>query len=370
MTSALFTPYKINGLELANRINVAPMCQYSASDGVIGDWHMTHLGMLANSGAGLVFVEMTDVERRGRITHGCVGIYSDDCEAAFKRVIDHCKRIGTAKFGIQIAHAGRKASSQKPWEGGRGLKPDQDPWETIGPSAIPFGADWPPPRQMSEEDIAHVRDAYVNGAKRALRVGFDAIQLHMAHGYLIHAFTSPISNRRNDRYGGDLAGRMSFSLEVVRAIRSSVPKDYPLGARISAVDWMDGGLTVDDAVKWVSAMKESGLDFVDVSSGGVTADTRTPTTPGYNVPIAEQIKRETGIATSVVGLIATPRQAEEIVAGGKADMVALGRAMLDDPHWAWLAAKELGADVARPNQYLRAAPKLWPGASYRDNAAA
>jgi NADPH2 dehydrogenase len=250
------------------------------------------------------------------------------------------------------------------------LKPDQDPWETIGPSAIPFGADWPPPRQMSEEDIAHVRDAYVNGAKRALRVGFDAIQLHMAHGYLMHAFTSPISNRRNDRYGGDLAGRMSFSLEVVRAIRSSVPKDYPLGARISAVDWMDGGLTVEDAVKWVGAMKESGLDFVDVSSGGVTADTRTPTTPGYNVPIAEQIKRETGIATSVVGLIATPRQAEEIVAGGKADMVALGRAMLDDPHWAWLAAKELGADVARPNQYLRAAPKLWPGASYRDNAAA
>jgi NADPH2 dehydrogenase len=252
MTSALFSPYKINGLELANRINVAPMCQYSAADGVIGDWHMTHLGMLANSGAGLVFVEMSDVERRGRITHGCVGIYSDDCEAAFKRVIDHCKRIGTAKFGIQIAHAGRKASSQKPWEGGRGLKPDQDPWETIGPSAIPFGADWPPPRQMSEEDIAHVRDAYVNGAKRALRVGFDAIQLHMAHGYLIHAFTSPISNRRNDRYGGDLAGRMSFSLEVVRAIRSSVPKDYPLGARISAVDWVDGGLTVDDAVKWVA----------------------------------------------------------------------------------------------------------------------
>lgn len=369
MTSALFSPYKINGLELANRINVAPMCQYSASDGVIGDWHMTHLGMLANSGAGLVFVEMTDVERRGRITHGCVGIYSDECEAAFKRVIDHCKRIGTAKFGVQIAHAGRKASSQRPWEGGQGLKPDQDPWETIGPSPIAFGPAWPAPRQMSEEDIAQVRDAYVNGARRALRAGFDTIQLHMAHGYLIHAFTSPISNRRNDRYGGDLAGRMSFSLEVVRAMRAVLPKDYPLGARISAVDWMDGGLTVEDAVTWVAAMKESGLDYVDVSSGGVTSEIRTPTTPGYNVPIAEQIKRETGIATSVVGLIATAKQAEAIVAEGKADMVALGRAMLEDPHWAWKAAKELGADVVRPNQYLRAAPKLWPGATYRDNAA-
>src|SRR5947209_6676770 len=243
MTSALFTPYKINGLELANRITVAPMCQYSAADGVIGDWHLTHLGMLANSGAGLVFVEMTDVERRGRITHGCVGIYSDDCETALTRVIAHCRRIGTAKFGIQIAHAGRKASSQRPWEGGKGLKPDQDPWETIGPSAIPFGADWPAPRQMTEQDIDHVRDGYVNGAKRALRAGFDTIQLHMAHGYLIHAFTSPISNRRNDRYGGDLNGRMTFSLEVIRAVRAVVPKDYPVGARISAVDWVDGRLT-------------------------------------------------------------------------------------------------------------------------------
>jgi len=369
MTSALFSPYRINGLELANRINVAPMCQYSASDGVVGDWHMTHLGMLANSGAGLVFVEMSDVERRGRITHGCVGIYSEECEAALTRVIAHCKRIGTAKFGIQIAHAGRKASSAPPWQGGQGLKPGQDPWETIGPSPIAFGANWPAPRQMTDEDIAQVRDAYVEGAKRSLRAGFDTIQLHMAHGYLIHAFTSPLSNRRNDSYGGDLAGRMKFSLEVLRAMRAVLPKTYPLGARISAVDWVDGGLTVEDAVRWVSAMKESGLDYVDVSSGGVSADVRTPTSPGYNVPIAAQIKRETGMPTSVVGLIAAPRQAEEIVAKGEADMIALGRAMLDDPHWAWMAAKELGAEVARPNQYLRAAPKLWPGAAYRDNAA-
>ena len=369
MPSALFSPIKLADLTLPNRIVVAPMCQYSANDGVGNDWHMTHLGMLANSGAGLLVLEATHVERLGRITHGCLGIYSDACEDALARIVAHCKRIGTAKLGIQIAHAGRKASSQRPWEGGQGLKPDQDPWETIGPSPIAFGANWQPPRQMTEEDIAHVRDAYVAGARRALRIGFDAIQLHMAHGYLIHAFTSPISNRRNDSYGGDLTGRMKFSLEVLRAMRAVLPKNYPLGARISAVDWVDGGLTADDAVRWVSAMKESGLDFVDVSSGGVTADIRTPATPGYNVPIAAQIKRATGVATSVVGLIVTARQAEEIVASGQADMIALGRAMLEDPHWAWMAAKELGGEVARPNQYLRAAPKLWPGAAYRDNAA-
>ena len=369
MTSALFSPYKINRLELANRVVVAPMCQYSADDGVPSPWHITHLGMLANSGASLVVVEATGVERRGRITHGCTGIYSDSCEDAFARIIAHCKRIGTAKFGIQLAHAGRKASSARPWEGGHGLKPDQDPWQTIGPSAIAPGAAWQEPRAMDEADMAQVRDAFVTAAKRALRIGFDSIELHMAHGYLMHSFVSPISNKRNDAYGGSLEGRMKFPLEVLRAVRAVLPKDFPLGARISCTDWMDGGLTGDDSVAWVAAMKQAGLDFVCVSSGGVTAEVRTPTTPGYNVPIAEQIKRETGIATRAVGLIATPRQAEAIVAEGKADMIALGRAMLEDPHWAWIAAKELGGEVARPLQYLRAAPKMWPGASYRDTAA-
>jgi 2,4-dienoyl-CoA reductase-like NADH-dependent reductase (Old Yellow Enzyme family) len=369
MTSALFSPIKLAGLDLANRIVVAPMCQYSADDGVPSPWHTTHLGMLANSGASLVVVEATGVERIGRITHGCTGIYSDSSEDAFARVIAHCKRIGTAKFGIQIGHAGRKASSARPWEGGVGLKPEQDPWPTIGPSAIAPGAAWPAPRAMDEADMNRVRDAFVDAAKRALRVGFEEIELHMAHGYLLHSFVSPISNKRNDSYGGSLEGRMKFPLEVLRAVRAVVPKSVPLGARISAVDWMDGGLTADDSVKWVAAMKKEGLDFVDISSGGVTADVRTPTTPGYNVPAAEQIKRETGIVTRVVGLIATAKQAEAIIAEGKADQIALGRAMLEDPHWAWMAAKELGADVARPNQYLRAAPKLWPGAAYRGNAA-
>jgi 2,4-dienoyl-CoA reductase-like NADH-dependent reductase (Old Yellow Enzyme family) len=365
MTSALFSPYKINQLELANRIVVAPMCQYSANDGVAGDWHWTHLGMLANSGASLVIIEMTDVERRGRITHGCLGIYSDACEAALARIIAHCKRIGTAKFGIQIAHAGRKASSSRPWEGGQGLKPGEDPWETIGPSAIPFGPSWPAPRQMTEEDIAHVRAAFVEGTRRALRIGFDAIELHMAHGYLIHAFTSPISNTRNDGYGGDLAGRMRFGLEILRELRALMPKGMPLGARISATDWLDGGLTPDDSVIWVNTMKESGLDYVCVSSGGVHSGARNPLDAGYNVPLAEKIKRETGVATRAVGLITSPQQAEKIIADGKADMVALARAMLDHPHWAWLAARELGAEVERCPQYLRVAPKMWPGATMR-----
>jgi 2,4-dienoyl-CoA reductase-like NADH-dependent reductase (Old Yellow Enzyme family) len=369
MTSALFQPFKLGNLELDNRIVIAPMCQYSADDGVASDWHMTHLGMLANSGAALVVVEMTDVERRGRITHGCLGLYSDHCEAGLARVIAHCKRIGTAKFGIQIAHAGRKASSSRPWEGASSLKPGQDPWETIAPSPIPFGKDWHTPRQMTEEDIAAVREGFVAATKRALRIGFDAIELHMAHGYLIHAFTSPISNKRNDEYGGDLKGRMRFGLEVLRDVRAVVPKNVPLGARISAIDWLDGGLTIEDSVIWVRTMKEAGLDFVCVSSGGVNAEARLPSTPGFNVPFAETIKRETGVATRAVGLITEAHQAETIIAEGKADQVALARAVLDDPHWGWHAAQQLGAEVKRPQQYARTAPKLWPGAVQRPSAA-
>jgi 2,4-dienoyl-CoA reductase-like NADH-dependent reductase (Old Yellow Enzyme family) len=369
MTSALFSPIKLADLELDNRIVVAPMCQYSADDGVASDWHMTHLGMLANSGAALVVVEMTDVERRGRITHGCLGLYSDHCEAGLARVIAHCKRIGSAKFGVQIAHAGRKASSSRPWEGARSLKPGEDPWETIGPSAIPFGAGWHTPRQMTEEDIAAVREGFVAATRRALRIGFDAIELHMAHGYLIHAFTSPISNKRNDEYGGDLKGRMRFGLEVLRDVRAVVPKGMPLGTRISAIDWLDGGLTIEDSIVWVKAMKDEGLDFVCVSSGGVNAEARLPLDAGFNVPLAETIKRETGVATRAVGLITQAHQSEAIIRDGKADQVALARAVLDDPHWGWHAARELGADVKRPPQYARTAPKLWPGATQPTRAA-
>jgi 2,4-dienoyl-CoA reductase-like NADH-dependent reductase (Old Yellow Enzyme family) len=365
MTSALFSPIKLADLGLDNRIVVSPMCQYSSDDGSATDWHVGHLGMLANSGASLLVFEATHVERRGRITHGCAGLYSDDNEAALARVVAHCRRIGTAKLGIQLAHAGRKASSYLPWEGGLGLKADDDPWETIGPSAIAFGNAWPAPRAMTRADMDRVREAFVTAAKRALRLGFDAIELHMAHGYLLHSFMSPIANRRTDEYGGSVAARLRFPLEVARAVRAAVPRTVPLGARITGSDWTDGGMTPDDAVTVAKALREAGLDFVCVSSGGIAAETKIALGPGYQVPFAEKVRREAGIPTRAVGLIATPRQAEDILAAGKADMIALARAMLDDPRWGWHAAQSLAAEVKRPPQYARAAPKLWPGAAYR-----
>ncbi len=274
MSSALFSPIRLAGLELANRIVVSPMCQYSADDGVASDWHLNHLGMLANSGAGLVVVEATGVERRGRITHGCLGIYSDDCEAAIARVLAHCRRYGSAKLGIQIGHAGRKASASRPWEGSRSLSSGDDPWETIAPSPIPFGPNWHVPREMTAADMERVREAFVMSARRAVRVGFDAIELHAAHGYLIHSFVSPVSNKRTDGYGGALAARMRFPLEVAKAVRAVVPAALPLGARITGDDWIDGGLTPDDAVTFAKALKAEGLDFVCISSGGVSTDSR------------------------------------------------------------------------------------------------
>jgi NADPH2 dehydrogenase len=322
--------------------------------------------MLANSGASLLVIEAAGIERIGRITHGCFGLYSDDCEAALARVVAHCRRYGTAKLGIQLAHAGRKASSQPPWEGGGALEPGQDPWETIAPSAIPFGPKWPTPREMTTDDMARVRDGFVQAAKRAVRAGIDAIELHGAHGYLLHSFISPISNRRSDGYGGSLTARMRFPLEIAQAVRAAIPKGMPLGARITGSDWLDGGLTSDDAVVFAKALKGAGLDFVCISSGGVSSEARPAVAANTNVPFAEQVKREAGIATRTVGLIATAKQAEAIIADGKADMVALARAMLDDPHWGWHAAQMLGAEVARPKQYQRAAPNVWAGAGYRD----
>jgi NADPH2 dehydrogenase len=365
MPSALFSPLKLADLTLANRIVVAPMCQYSADDGAGNDWHMTHLGMLSNSGAGLVVIEATHVERRGRITHGCLGLYSDACEAALERIVYHCHHIGHAKIGIQLAHAGRKASSQRPWEGAKALSDAEDAWPTIGPSALPFGPGWHTPRAMTEEDMAHVTASFTDAAKRALRIGFDAIELHFAHGYLLHSFVSPLSNKRNDEYGGSFEGRMRFPLQVVRSVRAAVPRTMPLGARITGTDWVEGGLTPDDAVAMGKALKAEGLDYIDVSSANITPDSRWPTEPGFNVPAAERVRREAGIPVRAVGMITTAKQAEEIIADGKADMIAMARAFLDDPHWGWHAAQTLGAEVTRPVQYARTAPKLWPGAAPR-----
>ncbi len=363
MSSALFSPIRLAGLELPNRLVVSPMCQYSADNGSATDWHLMHLGMLANSGAALVVVEATAVEPIGRITHGCLGLWSDENEAALSRVLKSVRRAGTAKFGIQLAHAARKASAHLPWESGLSLKQSDNPWPTMAASPLPFGDNWHVPAGVSEADMARITDAFVAAAKRALRVGFDEIELHMAHGYLFHGFMSPISNTRADAYGGSLANRLKFPLAVARAVRGAVPRNVPLGARITGSDWREGGLTADDAVAIAKALKAEGLDFIDVSSGGVTYDTRNPSEPGYNVPIAERIKREAGIATRVVGLVYEPEHAEAIVRDGKADMIAMARAFLDDPHWGWHAAKRLGADIPRPPQYLRAGPKLWAPAS-------
>jgi 2,4-dienoyl-CoA reductase-like NADH-dependent reductase (Old Yellow Enzyme family) len=362
MPSTLFTPIKLGDVELDNRIVVAPMCQYSSADGCATDWHIAHLGMLANSGASLVIVEASGVERHGRITHGCMGLYSDDTEAALKRVIDFCHRAGVAKLGIQLAHAGRKASSQRPWEGGGALKPGQDPWETIAPSALPFGPGWHTPRAMVADDFARVRHAFVTAAERAVRIGFDTIELHMAHGYLLHSFMSPLSNKREDEYGGTLENRVRFAREITEAVRQVVPRGVALGARFTGSDWAEDGWTPANAVFCAKTLKAAGVDYIDVSSGGIASDVRTPTTPGFNVDIAAEV-RATGLATRVVGMIATPQHAETIVADGKADMVALARAFLDAPHWGWHAAQTLGAEIKRPNQYMRVAPAMWPGAA-------
>ena len=364
MSSALFSPLKLAGLELPNRIVVSPMCQYSADDGCANDWHLIHLGGLANSGAGLVVIEATHVERHGRITHGCMGLYSDDNEAVLARVLASARKAGRTKFGIQLAHSGRKGSAMRPWESGRSLKEGEDNWPTVAASAIPFGEGWATPREATEADMARISAAFVTTAKRAVRIGFDSAELHMAHGYWLHGFMSPLSNKRTDQYGGSLENRLRHPLAVARAVRDVVPRTIPLGARITGSDWREGGLTPDDCVAIARALKAEGFDFVDISSGGVMADIRNPGERGYNVPIAARVKREVGIATRTVGLIVEPEQAEAILSNGQADMVTIGRAFLDDPHWAWHAAKILHADVPRPPQYERAGPKLWaPAAS-------
>jgi 2,4-dienoyl-CoA reductase-like NADH-dependent reductase (Old Yellow Enzyme family) len=361
----LFSPLALGPIELPNRIAVAPMCQYSADDGSATDWHIQHLMQLAIARAGLVVVEATAVERMGRITHGCLGLYSDHNEAALGRALTAARGVAAAgtRFGIQIGHAGRKASSQRPWEGGRPLGAGEDAWPTVGPSPISFADNGPAPRALDAADMARVTAAFQQAAKRATRLGFDAIELHIAHGYLLHAFVSPLSNRRTDNYGGSPENRMRFPLEVARAVRDVVPRGIALGARITGTDWADGGLTVDDAVAFAAALKTAGLDFVCVSGGGAVPHVKVPVAAGYQVPMAAAVKAKTGIVTRAVGLIADPEQAEAILASGQADFVALARAFLDDPRWVWHAAERLGAKIAYPPQYARVDRASWLGAS-------
>jgi 2,4-dienoyl-CoA reductase-like NADH-dependent reductase (Old Yellow Enzyme family) len=358
----LFSPLSIGGLEFPNRIAVAPMCQYSAADGSATDWHMQHWMTLAMSGAGMVTIEATAVERRGRITHGCLGLYSDENEAAARRTLDAARRVAPegTRFGIQLAHAGRKASNRMPWVGGGPLKPGEDPWQTIGPSEIPFDQGWNVPTPLDLDGILRIMDAFVQAAKRAERAGFDFVELHGAHGYLMHEFLSPFSNKRDDEYGGPLENRMRLILDVARAVRAVLPKRMMVGARLSTSEWTEGGFSPDEAVVVARALKDAGIGYVCASSGGNWAKSQSmiPVTPLYQLPFAEKIRREAGIVTRAVGLITEPEQAEAIVAEGKADVVALARAMLADPRWPWRAAAALGHEIKAPPQYLRAVPTM------------
>lgn len=359
MSPRLFTPIQLGGITLPNRIVVSPMCQYCADDGSMNDWHFVHLGHLAYSGAGLLMVEATHVTRDGRITHGCSGLYNDSNEAALSRVMQQVRRVSKSPVGLQLGHAGRKASSQVPWKGRQQLGPDESPWQTVAPSPLPFGEGWHVPKELTVEEIRSLTESFAETASRARRLGFDVLELHSAHGYLLHQFLSPLSNQRRDAYGKD---RMKFPLEVARAVREVWPKERALGARISGSDWMEGGLGPEDAVAYARELQRAGFDYVCVSSGSLVSHARVNVAPGYQVPFAHQVKTETNLKVRTVGMIADPAQAEAILAEGKADMVAMARAFLDNPRWVWHAAERYGIKLDYPPQYARSRYDQWPGA--------
>lgn len=354
--SVLFSPIKLRGLTLKNRIVVSPMCQYSADDGVASDWHFTHINNLSLSGAAMFCIEATHVEAIGRITPGCLGLYSDACEAALKPILNSVRKHSSAAIAMQLAHAGRKASSARPWDGGQLIPVSDGGWQTVGPSAVPHKEGEAAPAALDASGLKRIREAFVDSARRAARLGIDAIEVHGAHGYLLHQFLSPISNRRTDEYGGSLENRMRYPLEVFDAVRAAFPADKPVGMRVSSTDWVDGGWDLAQTIEFARALKARGVDWIDASSGGVSPLQKIALGPGYQVQFADAIKRETGLPTIAVGLITEARQAEEIVASGKADMVALARGMLYDPRWPWHAAAELGGEVEAAPQYWRSQP--------------
>ena len=356
--AALFQPLKIAELELENRIVIAPMCQYSATDGTAGDWHLIHLGHLALSGAGLMIIEATAVTGDGRITPADLGLYSDANEAALARVLAAVRAQSGIRIGMQLAHAGRKASSRAPWDGGQQIaSTDADGWVAVAPSAVPHSPGEESPHALDAAGLARVRDAFALAATRAARLGIEVLEIHAAHGYLLHQFLSPIANRRTDDYGGSLENRMRFPLEVFEAVRAAFPADRPVWARLSATDWVDGGWDVDSSVAFARALKARGCAAIHVSTGGVSPQQKIALASGYQVPHAARIKAEVGLPTIAVGLITDPEQAEAVVASGEADAVALARAMLYDPRWPWHAAAKLGAKVKAPKQYWRSQPR-------------
>ena len=356
--SPLFEPWRIGDLRTDNRIVIAPMCQYSASEGNANDWHLIHLGHLALSGAGLMILEATAVSAQGRITGGDLGLYSDDNEASLGRVLAAIRAQSPMPLAIQLAHAGRKASSRAPWDGGAQIRlGEPGSWRAVAPSAVPHSPHEDAPHALDRAGLERVRQEFAAAARRAGRLGLDGIEVHAAHGYLLHQFLSPIGNHRDDAYGGSLENRLRFPLEVFESVREAFPAGKPVWVRISATDWVPDAWDIDGTVAFAQALKARGCAAIHVSSGGVSPQQTIPLGPGYQVPFAQRVKAEVGLPTIAVGLITEAEQAEAIVASGQADAVSLARAMLYDPRWPWHAAARLGASVTAPHQYWRSQPR-------------
>ncbi|HWV15008.1 MAG TPA: NADH:flavin oxidoreductase/NADH oxidase [Cellvibrio sp.] len=365
--SQLFSPFALGQLELKNRIVIAPMCQYSAENGNATDWHKLHLGNMAISGAGLLIIEATAVTPEGRISPDDLGLWSDENEAALEKVLQPLRQYSDIPIAIQLAHAGRKASTQAPWNGGGAIAAAEGGWQTLAPSPLAFHPEDTPPLALDSAGLERIAESFVLAAQRAQRLGFDAIEVHAAHGYLLHQFLSPLSNTRSDHYGGSLENRMRFPLQVFAAIRAAVPASLPVGIRISASDWVAGGWDLEQSIVFAQALRELGCDFIHVSSGGLSPQQAIPVQPDYQVPFAEKIRLAVGLPTIAVGLITEPQQAEAIIASGQADLVALARAMLFNPRWPWHAAAELGAQVSAPKQYWRSQPSQFKNLFYGPN---
>lgn len=362
--SALFSQGRLGGLELDNRIVVSPMCQYSGERGVAQPWHLIHIGNLMMSGAGLVIMEATSVEAAGLGTHGCLGLYTDEQEEVLGYLVAQARKLSSAKLGIQLTHTGRKAATRTIPERWRGepLPPEEGAWKPVAPSPIAYDAGWQEPDELTDEGIRSIIEAFAESAVRADRAGFDLVEIHGAHGYLIHSFLSPITNRRTDGWGGSTDRRNRFAIEIVRAVRAVWPRSKALGFRMNSTDWTPEGSTLDDAVDLAKALEAEGLDYVVMSSGNIKPGIAIPpAAPGHQVPFATAIKKGTGLAAMAVGMIAKPEQAEAIIASDEADFVALARPMLDNPRWGLHAAAALGADIRYPPQYIRARPNNWLG---------
>ena len=348
----LFSPLTLRGITFANRVWVSPMCQYSAVDGVATNWHDVHIGAFASGGTGLIMMEATGVSPEGRISTQCLGLWNDEQADRLKPIVKFAHQMDT-KIGIQLAHAGRKGSCLPPWSDHPMAGVDEGGWECVAPSAISFGGKYPTPRALTENEISELVKAFGAAAKRAVATEFDLVEIHAAHGYLIHQFLSPLSNTREDEYGGSFENRIRFLLEIIDEVRSAIPDSLPLFLRISASDWLEGGWTIDDSVALAKIVKVRGVDLIDVSSGGTSSGAPVPVGPGYQVPFADQIRNQADIPTAAVGLITEPEQAEEIVSSGKADAVMMAREFLRNPRWPLFAAQKLGCEVNWPVQLLR-----------------